>query len=62
MMTLVIVVPKLLITIVFWLGMLDIKNTKHVKKDRRRIIACSMAPNKSLGLVDVARLKKKEVG
>ena len=42
-----------------WLGIIDTSNTRHVKKDRLRIIACNKASNKNMGLVHLRRYEKK---
>ena len=48
----------ILITLDLWLGMKDISNTKHVKKDIWRIIVFRMVSKKSVGLLHVPRWKK----
>ena len=40
-------------------GIVDLNKAKHVKNDRWKISACSMASNKSVGLVYVKRWKKR---
>ena len=42
---------KLLSMLNSWLGVIDISNVKHVKKDRQRTTAYCMTFNKSVGLV-----------
>ena len=40
------------------LGVINMSNGKHFKKDRWRILACGTASNESVGLVYVTRWKK----
>ena len=42
---------KLLVMSDFWLGVINLKNARHFKKDRWRINACSMASKKMMRLV-----------
>ena len=44
----------------FWLGIVNLKNAKHLKKDERRINACSVASSKMVELV-LPEDEKKEV-
>ena len=57
MINLTIVIPKLLITLDLWFGILDLNKAKHVKKKQANNY-CSMAPNEIVGLVHVKMTKK----
>ena len=46
----------------FWLGIINLKNAKHLKKDRQIINACSLASNKINGewIGACQKIRKKE--
>ena len=47
--------PETIIMSNLWLGAINLNNAKHLKRNKQRINACSMASYKMVGLVHVRK-------
>ena len=52
---------KTIFHIKLWLGVITINNSKHLKRVKQRIDACSMESNKMVGLLCARKQKKKKI-
>ena len=51
---------KTIFHIKLWLGVITINNSKHLKRVKQRIDACSMESNKMVGLLCARKQKKRK--